>query len=78
MTRTIYDDSLLKWEVYVSGGQPQTPEAARIFFLCLDDRMSRARFVVHESGSVSETERALLEMSDEELLDLLRASVTIQ
>lgn len=75
MARTIIDDNFLNWEVYVSGGQPETPEAARIFFLCLDSPMSRARFVEHESRDVSVAERAVIEMSDEELRALLARSV---
>jgi hypothetical protein len=32
MSRKIADDNFLEWEVYVSGGQPDSVEAARIFF----------------------------------------------
>ena len=64
----------MNWEVYVSGGQPDTPEAARLFFLCLDSPMSRARFVEHESRDVSAAERELVSMTDNELRDLLATS----
>ncbi len=74
MARTIMDSSLMNWEVYVSGGQPDSPEAARLFFLCLDSPMSRARFVEHESRDVSVAERELLAMTDDELRDLLATS----
>jgi len=59
----------------VSGGQPDTPESARIFFLCLDARNDPARYVERESRSVAEAERALIDMSDEELRDLLSVAV---
>lgn len=75
MARTFMDDSLLEWEAYVSGGQPDTPEAARIFFLCLDARNDPARYVERESRSVAEEERALIEMSDDQLRVLLTRSV---
>jgi hypothetical protein len=71
MSRTITDDNFLEWEVYVSGGQPDSPEAARIFFYCLDAPMNPARFVTHESGNVATAEAAVLKMSDEQLAELL-------
>ena len=49
MSRKITDDNFLEWEVYVSGGQPDSVESARIFFYCLDAPMNPARFVRHES-----------------------------
>ncbi len=75
MTRTIIDDNLLTWEVYVSGGQPDSPQAARFFFQCLDARTSPARFVEHESRSVAAAERDLLRHTDGELKELLARSV---
>ena len=75
MTRTIVDDNFLTWEIYVTGGQPDSPEAARYFFLCLDARTSPARFVEHESRSVAASERDLLEHTDAELKEMLARSV---
>ena len=49
-------------------------EAARIFFYCLDAPMNPARFVEHESGNVAKAEAALIEMSDEELRELLNGA----
>lgn len=72
MRRTFHDESLRKWEAYVSGGQPATEAAARIYFLCLTEPRQRARFVTHESRDVAEAERELRERSDGELLDLLK------
>lgn len=71
MRRTFHDESLREWEAYVSGGQPDTEAAARIYFLCLTEPRERARFVPHESRDVAQTERALEEMGDGELLELL-------
>lgn len=71
MSRTFIDDNFLEWEAYVSGGQPGSKEAARIFFYCLDAPMNPARHVEHESRNVARAEAALLEMSDDELRTLL-------
>jgi len=71
MSRTFIDDNFLEWEAYVSGGQPDSREAARIFFYCLDAPLNPARFVEHESRNVARAEAALLEMSDDELRALL-------
>ncbi len=75
MPRTIVDRNLMTWEVYVSGGQPDTPETARVFFLCLDSPMTPARFVEHESRSVAVAERDLIEASDDDLRAMLSRSV---
>ncbi|MCL7928308.1 MAG: hypothetical protein M8860_01150 [marine benthic group bacterium] len=75
MARTFVDQNFLTWEAYVSGGQPNSPEAARIFFLCLDARTTPARFVEHESRSVAAAERDLLKVTDEDLRGMLARSV---
>lgn len=75
MARTIMDEDFLRWEAYVSGGQPGSAQAARIFFLCLDAKMQKARYVVHASRDVAEAERELLEMGEDDLRKLLRESV---
>jgi hypothetical protein len=75
MSRTITDDNFLEWEVYVSGGQPDSIDTARIFFYCLDAPMNPARFVRHESHNVATAEAALLEMSDEQLRELLGVAI---
>lgn len=77
MAKTFVDENFLNWEAYVSGGQPDSPEAARIFFLCLDARTTPARFVEHESRSVAAAERYLLSASDEDLREMLARSVQI-
>ena len=71
MRRTFHDESLREWEAYVSGGQPETEAAARIYFLCLTEPRERARFVPHESRDVAAAERELEEMDDRDLLGLL-------
>lgn len=75
MARTIVDENFMSWEVYVSGGQPNTAETARIFFLCLDAPMNPARFVSHEGRSVVAAERTLIEATDGELREMLARSV---
>lgn len=71
MRRTLLDEDLLEWEAYVTGGQPGTPLAARIFFVCLTDPFARPRWVRHDSGDVATAERELREMEEERLLSLL-------
>jgi len=70
-SRQFMDGGLIRWEAYVSGGQPDTPAAARIYFVCLEDPFERPRWVTHESGSVAEATRALAAMRDAELVGLL-------
>ncbi len=71
MRRTFLDENLLEWEAYVSGGQPGTLAAARIFFNCLTDRTRRPLFLPHESGDVAVAQRALAELETTELQDML-------
>lgn len=71
MRRTFLDQNLLEWEAYVSGGQPGTRAAARIYFNCLTDRSRRPLFVTHESGDVAEAHRSLGELDPAGLEALL-------
>lgn len=75
LSRTFLDEGMVRWEAYVSGGQPNTARAARIYFVCLEDPFEPPRWVPHESRSVVEATRALAGMSDADLLDL-RARAT--
>lgn len=70
LSRTFLDEGMVRWEAYVSGGQPNTARAARIYFVCLEDPFEPPRWAPHESRSVAEATRALAGMSDAELLDL--------
>ena len=72
MRRTFHDESLREWEAYVSGGQPDTEAAARIYFLCLTEPRERARFVTHESRDVAAAESELRGLDDDDLLTMLR------
>ena len=75
MARQFMDDDMANWEAYVSGGQPGSAKVSRIFFLCLDSPLNQARYILHESGSVAAAERALVEMSDDDLRAGLAASI---
>lgn len=77
-SREFMDDGMIRWEAYVSGGQPNTPAAARIYFVCLDDVFERPRWVSHESRSVPEAQRTLAAMSDDDLIALLRESTPLE
>ncbi len=70
LSRTFLDDGMIQWEAYVSGGQPNTAAAARIYFVCLEDPFETPRWVTHESRNVAEATRALAGMSDADLLEL--------
>ncbi|MFB6240516.1 MAG: hypothetical protein ABEJ46_02965 [Gemmatimonadota bacterium] len=74
MRRTFYDEDFLEWEAYVSGGQPRSEAAARLYFLCLTEPSRRARFVKEESGNTAEAERKLEQLDDGDLLELLKRS----
>jgi len=71
MRRTFFDQNLLEWEAYVSGGQPGSRAAARIYFNCLTDRTRRPLFVTHEGGNLVEAHRALGELDAAGLVALL-------
>ncbi len=77
LCREFMDESMIRWEAYVSGGQPGTEAAARIYFVCLDDRFARPRWIRHESGSVAEATRDLASMSDADLVALLDSSAEL-
>lgn len=74
MRRTFYDEDFLEWEAYVSGGQPRSEAAARLYFLCLTEPARRARFVTEQSGNTALAERKLKELDDSRLLELLQES----
>ena len=71
MRRTVIDADLLEWEAYVSGGQPDSPASARIYFVCLTDPYERPRWIRHESGDVAAAHRDLHSSSEDRLLELL-------
>lgn len=77
MRRTFYDEDFLEWEAYVSGGQPRSEAAARLYFLCLTEPSRRARYVEEESGNTAEAERKLRQLEDSQLLDLLERSAPL-
>ncbi len=74
LSRVFLDDGLIQWEAYVSGGQPNTPRAARIYFVCLEDPFERPRWTAHESRNAAEATRALDRLEDVELVELLGRS----
>ena len=78
LSRTFLDEGMVRWEAYVSGGQPNTPHAARIYFVCLEDPFAPPRWLPHESRSVAEATRALADMSDADLLGLHSRSTPLE
>lgn len=77
LSRTFLDEEMVRWEAYVSGGQPNTPRAARIYFVSLEDPFESPRWVAHESRSVAEATRALATMSDADLVELHNGSTPL-
>lgn len=74
LSRQFMDEGMIRWEAYVSGGQPNTDAAAKIYFVCLEDPFERPRWVTHTSRSVAEATRTLSEMSDTNLVEILQES----
>ncbi len=77
LSRQFMDAGMIRWEAYVSGGQPNTAAAARIYFVCLEDPYERPRWIEHESRSVSEATRTLATMSDDGLVEMLGQSAPL-
>lgn len=77
LNRKFMDESLIEWEAYVSGGQPDTPATARIYFVCLNDPYVRPRWVAHESRDVAEAHRALAGFSDAQLISMLEEATAL-
>jgi hypothetical protein len=77
MRRTFLDENLLEWEAYISGGQPGTDAAARIYFNCLTDRSRRPLFVPDQSGNVAAAQRTLGGMETADLIALLQQAVAL-
>ncbi len=77
LSREFMDAGMIRWEAYVSGGQPNTPAAARIYFVCLEDPFERPRWVAHASRSVAQATRELAAMSDGDLVKLLEESAPL-
>ncbi len=78
MTRSFYDSNLRQWEAYVSGGQPGSVHAARIFFICPQDPDATPRYVPYAGGNAAEAQAALLEYADTELVGLLEESIPLE
>ena len=78
MTRTFFDSNLREWEAYVTGGQPGSVHAARIFFICPDDPDAHPRYVRYAGGDAAEAQRALLEYADADLVSLLEESLPLE
>ncbi|MCG8467643.1 MAG: hypothetical protein MJB57_05450 [Gemmatimonadetes bacterium] len=74
LSRRFMDAGMVKWEAYVSGGQPDTAAAARIYFVCLEDPFERPRWLPHESRSVAAATRDLAALSDDDLVAMLDMS----
>lgn len=76
MGRTIQDDDLRRWEVFATTGPYGGTHPARLVFRCLTERGLRAR-KSEIDGDKSDAERAVQELPDTELLDLLHESVEL-
>lgn len=77
MSRQIVDDDLQAWEVFASGGPHGLPQNAKIVFHCVSDPERRARYVLH-AGDNSTAQKAVRELSGNELRQLLKESVELE
>lgn len=76
MPRLIHDDALRTWEVFASTGDYGAADPARIVFRCTTEPGVRPRSV-RLDGDKSDAERAVVELSDDELGKLLGSSKEI-
>lgn len=78
-TRTIVDADLKVWEVYPSGGPFGLPTRPKVVFHCLSDPDARPRYVPRNDPKADEADAEdwVRHASDDELRDLLRASLEI-
>lgn len=70
MARQFIDKNLVLWQVYPSTGRFGLPEGGRLIFLCISDRERAPRSVPFD-GDMLAAEAAMMELTDEELRDLL-------
>lgn len=73
MSRIFTDENLLTWETYPSGGRWGLPDQPKIVFHCLSDPHRAARFVTHQ-GQSDDAELAVMEASEQRLLEMLQTS----
>lgn len=71
MARYIQDPNFRRWEVFATTGRYGMAHPARICFHCRSEPELKARAVFIE-GDKSDAERAVSEMSEDELRDLFR------
>lgn len=71
MSRFIQDEDFQRWEAFATTGEFGAANPARIGFRCVSDPdvEPRATFI---EGDKSDAERAVSEMSPEELMELFR------
>lgn len=73
MARYIQDDEFREWEVFATTGDFGMSDPARIGFRCVAQPELKARAVFIE-GDKSDAERAVAELSEEELQELFETS----
>ena len=76
MPRLIHDDALRTWEVFASTGDYGAADPARLVFRCTTEPGIRPR-AVRLDGDKSEAEKAVIDLSDDELAKLLESSKEI-
>lgn len=76
MSRLIHDDALRTWEVFASTGDYGAADPARIVFRCTTEPGVRPR-AVRLDGDKSEAEKAVIDLSDDELGKLFQSAKEI-
>ena len=76
MARLIHDDALRTWEVFASTGDYGAADPARIVFRCTTEPGVRPR-AVRLDGDKSDAEKAVIELTADELEKLLESAQEI-
>lgn len=77
MARQFIDKNLVLWQVHSSTGRFGLPEGGRLVFLCISDREQPPRSVPF-NGDLLEAEAAMMELTDEELRELLERATEMR
>lgn len=70
MARQFIDKNLVLWQVHSSTGRFGLPDGGRLIFFCVSDRERPPRSVSFD-GDMLAAEAAMMELTDEELRELL-------
>lgn len=76
LTRTLLDRELRRWEAYATPGDFGLPNPAKIAFRCTSDAGERPRVIVF-GGDKAEAERAVVELTEDDLRRMLQSAEAV-